>query len=58
MSPQERDAKSGACGPLMTERGMLVQQRRSELQAIAEKISEIESDADEHRYVRQLTSAS
>ncbi|KOS15896.1 prefoldin beta-like protein [Malassezia pachydermatis] len=30
---------------------MLIQKRRSELQTIAEKISEIESDADEHRLV-------
>ncbi|KAI3628111.1 Cochaperone prefoldin complex subunit [Malassezia furfur] len=33
------------------ELAVLVQQRRSELQAIAEKIGEIESDADEHRLV-------
>ena len=32
------------------ELAVLAQQRRSELQAIAEKIGEIESDADEHRY--------
>ena len=29
-----------------------IQQRRNELQTIVEKIGEIESDADEHRYVR------
>ena len=28
-----------------------IQQRRNELQTIVEKIGEIESDADEHRYV-------
>ena len=35
-----------------TELAVVAQQRRSELQAIAEKIGEIESDADEHRYAR------
>lgn len=33
------------------ELSLLIQQRRAELQTIAEKVSEIESDADEHRYV-------
>ncbi|CCU98338.1 unnamed protein product [Malassezia sympodialis ATCC 42132] len=34
-----------------SELSLLIQQRRAELQTIAEKVSEIESDADEHRLV-------
>ncbi|WFD17924.1 Cochaperone prefoldin complex subunit [Malassezia caprae] len=34
-----------------SELSLLIQQRRTELQTIAEKVSEIESDADEHRLV-------
>jgi len=37
------------------ELSLLIQQRRTELQAIAEKVSEIESDADEHRYVQAFS---
>lgn len=33
------------------EMALRIQQRRNELQTIVEKIGEIESDADEHRYV-------
>ncbi|WFC93555.1 Cochaperone prefoldin complex subunit [Malassezia brasiliensis] len=39
------------------ELAVLAQQRRSELQAIAEKIGEIESDADEHRLVIKTLSS-
>lgn len=36
---------------LLTELAARIQQRRAELQVLAEKIGEIEADADEHRYV-------
>ncbi|WFD42732.1 Cochaperone prefoldin complex subunit [Malassezia psittaci] len=39
------------------ELALLAQQRRTELQAIAEKIGEVESDADEHRLVIQTLSS-
>lgn len=46
-----RRPESGVYIQLTTELSVLIQQRRTELQTIAEKVSEIESDADEHRYV-------
>ena len=36
---------------LLTELAARIQQRRAELLVLAEKIGEIETDADEHRYV-------
>lgn len=44
-------------GPLTAELSLSLQQRRNELQAIAEKIGEIESDADEHRCVAAAAQA-
>ncbi|WFD25672.1 Cochaperone prefoldin complex subunit [Malassezia nana] len=46
-----RRPESGVYIQLTTELSVLIQQRRTELQTIAEKVSEIESDADEHRLV-------
>lgn len=42
-------SEQGASG--LTELALRIQQRRAELQVLAEKIGEIEADADEHRYV-------
>lgn len=43
-------SEQGAC--MLTELAVRIQQRRTELQVLAEKIGELEADTDEHRCVR------